>query len=1034
MAYRRIAYAALLGGAVLFQIVFRFYLSTFTLALVLLLPLLSVLLSLPSVLGCTLLLTSAAPTVVQGEDAVFQVRLRSRTRLPLPRLQARLHWSNQLIGAGGRVRWEPVRTAPGAPPTLELATPHCGRLICRAERAWTCDLLGLFPLPIPTGRPAAVLILPPDMEQALPERLLGGGPGGGALLPRPGGGPGEDYDLRDYRPGDPLRSVHWKLSSKRDELVVRETLEPRQTTLVLTYDHFGAPAALDQTFARLCAMKRKRRAAAPLRRGPAVLLGDGCLLLLVLAGTVFSFLTAFSVQIHALPLLLGCAAAALAFLGLWSLPRRWWALPLALLAAAWLLAVRRLWQPLALGADALRVDVVNTVSASLELGFTLEPALSLPEALWTNCATLLVLLALVPLGALLGLGVVRLRSFWLVFVSSFPFVLLPLCISVTPGWLPLMALVLGWVVPALTSLLARTSPLGAARLNLAALPAAALLLAALSLAMPMDTYQRPAWADRALQHLTNQAVRLGDGLLEGSGPFGIGSGGGRLADADGSVSLSDAGPLRFSGRTVLEVETDLTGRIYLRGLSDAVYDGESWQPLDEAAYNWQARLRGVTYGAPVTLDMDLGVTGTESLFAQFQPMNFPALAVRDAHPESPYARITVRNVGADPGYVYVPYHILTQPAELSGAEFVHDAYLARAARVWTHTIYVQPDASPAASAGLRGELSLAEAAYADFVREYYLQVPLYSENPALRQALDGALEPLADWLRQAQYVSPAAVKQPYELEAAQVVADYLAAVAEYDPDTPAAPEGEDFVAWFLTESHRGYCMHFASAAVLLLRSMGVPARYVSGFVADVPASGRVNVPDSAAHAWVEVYIDGYGWEPVEVTPVYAGSTPGQSGAEEPEATPSPTPTPQASRAPDSAAPTPTPTPSAALPNEGPKLPLRLLPALLAALLLVLALPLRRFWARRRRERRFQDENPNRAAIAAYLYLQRLTRWGAEPPARAGELAQKAKFSPHTLTAEERDAVLRAARAAAEAVDKSLPWWKRFAFRYLLGLY
>ena len=55
-------------------------------------------------------------------------------------------------------------------------------------------------------------------------------------------------------------------------------------------------------------------------------------------------------------------------------------------------------------------------------------------------------------------------------------------------------------------------------------------------------------------------------------------------------------------------------------------------------------------------------------------------------------------------------------------------------------------------------------------------------------------------------------------------------------------------------------------------------------------------------------------------------------------------------------------------------------------------------------------------------------------ARAGELAQKAKFSPHTLTAEERDAVLRAARAAAEAVDKSLPWWKRFAFRYLLGLY
>ena len=98
------------------------------------------------------------------------------------------------------------------------------------------------------------------------------------------------------------------------------------------------------------------------------------------------------------------------------------------------------------------------------------------------------------------------------------------------------------------------------------------------------------------------------------------------------------------------------------------------------------------------------------------------------------------------------------------------------------------------------------------------------------------------------------------------------------------------------------------------------------------------------------------------------------------------------------------------------------------------------WKRRSRRRRAQRRRrgrasaSRRAAIAAYLYLQRLTRWGAEPPARAGELAQKAKFSPHTLTAEERDAVLRAARAAAEAVDRSLPWWKRFAFRYLLGLY
>ncbi|UQT49944.1 transglutaminase-like domain-containing protein [Flavonifractor plautii] len=113
------------------------------------------------------------------------------------------------------------------------------------------------------------------------------------------------------------------------------------------------------------------------------------------------------------------------------------------------------------------------------------------------------------------------------------------------------------------------------------------------------------------------------------------------------------------------------------------------------------------------------------------------------------------------------------------------------------------------------------------------------------------------------------------------------------------------MAWFLTESHRGYCMHFASAAVLLLRSMGVPARYVSGFVADVPASGRVNVPDSAAHAWVEVYIDGYGWEPVEVTPSTPGALPARA-ARRSRGHPSPRPRPRPAAPPTPPRPHPPP--------------------------------------------------------------------------------------------------------------------------------
>ena len=88
------------------------------------------------------------------------------------------------------------------------------------------------------------------------------------------------------------------------------------------------------------------------------------------------------------------------------------------------------------------------------------------------------------------------------------------------------------------------------------------------------------------------------------------------------------------------------------------------------------------------------------------------------------------------------------------------------------------------------------------------------------------------------------------------------------------PEGKDCIKYFLDENRTGYCMHFASSAVLLLRSMGVPTRYVEGYVL-APGSFKMTgekktayVYDHQAHAWPEVYIDGFGWVPVEVTPTY----------------------------------------------------------------------------------------------------------------------------------------------------------------------
>lgn len=106
------------------------------------------------------------------------------------------------------------------------------------------------------------------------------------------------------------------------------------------------------------------------------------------------------------------------------------------------------------------------------------------------------------------------------------------------------------------------------------------------------------------------------------------------------------------------------------------------------------------------------------------------------------------------------------------------------------------------------------------------------------------------------------------------------------------PYKKDFVNDFLMEKKKGYCSYFASAAVLIYRRMGVPARYVEGYAIDIdqiyngtPVEGAkfedyyagytelgetalvsVEVTDADAHAWVEVFDMQYGWHPVEVTP------------------------------------------------------------------------------------------------------------------------------------------------------------------------
>ncbi|MGM0523424.1 MAG: transglutaminaseTgpA domain-containing protein [Bacillota bacterium] len=89
----------------------------------------------------------------------------------------------------------------------------------------------------------------------------------------------------------------------------------------------------------------------------------------------------------------------------------------------------------------------------------------------------------------------------------------------------------------------------------------------------------------------------------------------------------------------------------------------------------------------------------------------------------------------------------------------------------------------------------------------------------------------------------------------------------YQTTEVAQPEaGEDYVDQFLFESQSGYCDNFSTSMVVMLRSVGIPARWVKGFNTGTENSeGYYEVRQNNAHSWVEVYFDGVGWLPFEPT-------------------------------------------------------------------------------------------------------------------------------------------------------------------------
>lgn len=162
--------------------------------------------------------------------------------------------------------------------------------------------------------------------------------------------------------------------------------------------------------------------------------------------------------------------------------------------------------------------------------------------------------------------------------------------------------------------------------------------------------------------------------------------------------------------------------------------------------------------------------------------------------------------------------------------------------------------------------------YEELVKELYLDLPSPEEVPefyehfsSMEYVYQGHVYEMAN-----RGYDPSIGIRPY----VYYIYDYLA-MYEYTLSPGATKEGTDYVEDFLFHKKQGYCTAYASAATLMFRQMGIPARYVEGYVLtkDMIESGRalnelgslVHVKNRSSHAWVEIYLEKFGWVPIEVT-------------------------------------------------------------------------------------------------------------------------------------------------------------------------
>ena len=498
-----------------------------------------------------------------------------------------------------------------------------------------------------------------------------------------------------------------------------------------------------------------------------------------------------------------------------------------------------------------------------------------------------------------------------------------------------------------------------------------LALSILFLAVPESTYKGQEQARNICQTL------FGDSPLERLWDQVTGQTAYTGTSVDGgTVDLTRIGIRVESSAEVMRVNTRYSGKLYLRGRALDGYSGTQWYDTEtEWALNW-----------PDTRLMDY--------------MGSVAITTKYAH-----------------RMLYVPYYI----GNLDSMEMYRGLENEEKLSMYSFSVNLPPDSTVLREKYQQWKLTYGNSDDSSEEKEkltYCTQLP----------------DPTKEWAQELLVEVLDGETDHYQI--AQRIGSYVRNSARYDLETRRMPARHtDFVRWFLESSETGYCVHFASAATVLLRAAGIPARYVSGYTVNVEDGMTAVVQGKDAHAWVEYWLPGYGWTILEATPSAEDVSEQTAASTKPqEQTPVPTGSEQEPEQTFSEKPGAEPMPGYEDEKTGNGVWLAAVLWLLG--LATLAAAIAGQWRLRLhlRRKRFETGSTNERALARWQDVAWLCRLLKKTPSRElFALAQKAKFSQYAITEEELAQFIAFREEAVAQLQKKDPFL-RLWYRVILAIY